>query len=778
MPYRRLFVALITFLLCANAVNAQGLDQLTSENERSNRNFNPHNNDTTKQKKEIPKGIHVWTVDRRFGDRIPAEVDTLPHLYPQSTLGMGRYGEYNTTGNNYTARLSRIFMDRKLTSQFSLIDTYDQVLRQPDEWHFTNTFSPITNLGYDNCGDKNNGEDHLNARFAVNAGRRVGLGFDIDYLYARGYFQNQSTSHFNGTVYGSYLGDQYQLHALFSAHHQKASENGGITIDTYITHPEHIQESFSDNEIPTILSSNWNRNDTQRLFLTHRYALGFYRKVPMTEEEIKARQFAEASKKEQEKRKQQEAGKDKDSDDEETAKPMGRPEGAKVAGAEPTLAADSLKRDVLAADTTRIRVTSKEMSDSLLAAQARQDSIDARMKSEFVPVTSFIHTLDIENHDHIYQAYRTPASYYADTYYNKGPRYTGDSIYDQTRLLDIKNTAAIALLEGFNKYVPMGLKIFATHELRRFQMPELDEDGAAYLGRRNEHNVSLGGQLIRSLGKTFHYNATLEAWVVGEDAGQLKLNASTDLNFRMLGDTVTLAASGYFYRLSPTFLQRHYHSKHLWWDNDLNKETRTRLEGIFSYRKTNTTLRIAIEEIQNYTYLGMSYAIDGSKRQQMTASVRQYGSNLNVLTAQLDQKLNLGPLHWDNRLTYQSSSNKDVLPLPALNVFSNLYLEFMVAKVLRVELGGTATYFTRYYAPDFCPMLNQFAVQQNADSRVELGNFPIIDVYANLHLKHARFFVMMNNATGTSFNRMSFLAPHYPINRSTLHLGISWNFFN
>ena len=778
MPYRRLFAVLITFLLCANAVNAQGLDQLTSENERSNRNFNPHNNDTTKQKKEIPKGIHVWTVDRRFGDRIPAEVDTLPHLYPQSTLGMGRYGEYNTTGNNYTARLSRIFMDRKLTSQFSLIDTYDQVLHQPDEWHFTNTFSPITNLGYDNCGDKNNGEDHLNARFAVNAGRRVGLGFDIDYLYARGYFQNQSTSHFNGTVYGSYLGDQYQLHALFSAHHQKAAENGGITIDTYITHPEHIQESFSDNEIPTILSSNWNRNDMQRLFLTHRYALGFYRKVPMTEEEIKARQFAEASKKEQEKKKQQEAGKDKDSDDEETAKPMGRPEGAKVAGAEPTLVADSLKRDVLAADTTRIRVTSKEMSDSLLAAQARQDSIDARMKSEFVPVTSFIHTLDIENHDHIYQAYRTPASYYADTYYNKGPRYTGDSIYDQTRLLDIKNTAAIALLEGFNKYVPMGLKIFATHELRRFQMPELDEDGAAYLGRRNEHNVSLGGQLIRSLGKTFHYNATLEAWVVGEDAGQLKLNASTDLNFRMLGDTVTLAASGYFYRLNPTFLQRHYHSKHLWWDNDLNKETRTRLEGIFSYRKTNTTLRIAIEEIQNYTYLGMSYVIDGSKRQQMAAGVRQYGSNLNVLTAQLDQKIKLGPLHWDNRLTYQSSSNKDVLPLPALNVFSNLYLEFMVAKVLRVELGGTATYFTRYYAPDFCPMLNQYAVQQNADSRVELGNFPIIDVYANLHLKHARFFVMMNNATGTSFNRMSFLAPHYPINRSTLHLGISWNFFN
>lgn len=773
MPYRQLFAVIITCLLCAHAVKAQDFDPLSSNDSRQdNRNFNPHNNDTTKQKKEIPKGIHVWTVDRRFGDIIPAEVDTMPHLYPQSTLGTGRYGEYNTTGNNYTSRLNRIFLNRRPTSQFFLSDGYDQVLRQPDEWHFTNTFSPITNLGYDNCGDKTNGEDHLDARFAVNAGKRIGLGFDIDYLYARGYFQNQSTSHFNGTIYGSYLGDQYQLHALFSTHHQKVTENGGITEDNYITHPEHIQETFSDNEIPVILASNWNRNNSQRIFLTHRYALGFYRKVPMTEEEIKARQFAEAAQKDKEIR--QKRNSSQEDEEVKAPTPMGRPDNAKIAGAEPKQTADSL-----AADTTRIRITSKAQSDSLMAQQAAKDSLEALMKSEFVPVTSFIHTLDIENHDHIYQAYRTPTDYYADTYYNAGPHgYTGDSIYDQTKLLDIKNTAAIALLEGFNKYFPMGLKVFATHELRRFQMPAIYGEGTAYLGKWNEHNVSIGGQLVRSQGKTLHYNATLETWLVGEDAGQLKLDASTDLNFKLLGDTITLAARGYFYRLNPTFLQRNFHSKHMWWDLSLNKETRTRIEGTFSYRKTNTSLRVAIEEIQNFTYLGMSYTTNGEKRQQMTAGIRQYGSNLNILTAQLDQKLKLGPLHWDNRLTYQSSSNKDVLPLPALNVFSNLYLEFMIARVLRVELGGSATYFTKYYAPDFCPMLNQFAVQQNEDSRMELGNFPIIDVYANLHLKHARFFIMMANATGTSFNRMSFLAPHYPINRSTLHIGISWNFFN
>ncbi len=69
-------------------------------------------------------------------------------------------------------------------------------------------------------------------------------------------------------------------------------------------------------------------------------------------------------------------------------------------------------------------------------------------------------------------------------------------------------------------------------------------------------------------------------------------------------------------------------------------------------------------------------------------------------------------------------------------------------------------------------------MQENPSSRVEIGNFPFVDLYANLHLKHARFFFMMANVTGESGNRMTFLAPHYPVNRSTFHMGVSWNFFN
>ena len=125
--------------------------------------------------------------------------------------------------------------------------------------------------------------------------------------------------------------------------------------------------------------------------------------------------------------------------------------------------------------------------------------------------------------------------------------------------------------------------MFASHELRRFDLPEMFETNGYSLSRManwTENTVSVGGQITKTQGKTLHYNLLAEAWLVGEDAGQLKVDFSTDINFPLFGDTVTLAAKAHFYRLNPTFYQRHYHSKHIWWDNnDMSKETRSRIEG-------------------------------------------------------------------------------------------------------------------------------------------------------------------------------------------------------
>ena len=764
---------LLLLLLSLSGARAQDvynqIDEMGNVTQRrENQNFNKHNNDTTRNR-EIPKGLYVWTIDRKFGDMIPAQPDTLPHLFMNNMFNTGLYGEYNSTGSNYTSRLSRIFINRAATDNFIFTQPYSFVEKRPETWLFMNTLSPYTSILYDNCGDKTNGEDRIDAKFAVNAGKRLNVGFDLDYAYARGYFSNQSLSHFNGTLFTSYTGDQYNLHFFFNAAHQKITENGGITNDNYITHPESFQDQLAEDEIPTVLKQNWNRNDHQHIFLTHRYNIGFYRKVKMTEAELKARAFAEEARKDKERREAKKNGNEQERPSKKKEKVQqykGRPEGARIMGAEP-------KRDSIAVADNRISIEDQAKLDSLNRAQAIQDSIDATMKREFVPVTSIFHTFEWNNYNHIYQAYTTPANYYLNKYYDQGLKYGNDSIYDDVKHMQVLNTVGVSLLEG------AGLKGFVTFDYNNYQMPDSTAEGVLYRNKWTESNVSFGGQLSKTQGKTLHFNLRAETWIAGPLAGQLKLDFNTDVNFKLFGDTVQLAASAFFHRIEPVFLQRHYHSKHLWWDDDdKSKETRTHIEGRFKYKKTNTMLRIAVDEIQNYTYYGMSYDHSADSLTNMTAGVYQESGNINVFTAQLHQNFRLGILNWENIITYQNSSNKEVLPLPSWNYFTNLYLKFRIAKVLNVELGADGFIFSKYYAPDYCPAINQFAVQQNAASRVELGGYPFIDAYVNFMLKKVRFYVMMSNVNSGSGNGMRFLAPHYPINSRVLRFGVSWPFFN
>lgn len=780
-----LAVAILLTATASNAVaqidnrNGNQFDQFNQMSpdgnisQRSSRNMA----DSLGTDKEIPKGIKVWTVDQRFGDRRQAELDTMSYMYPNTIFTTGLRGEYNTTGNLGAPRINRIFINRAETDQFLFTQPYDYIVSPVDQFHFTNTLSPFTNLDYNTAGNRTNGEDHFKAKFAVNAGKRLGVGFNVDYLYGRGFYSNQSTSHFKYLMYGSYIGDRYQAHLIFSTITQKVTENGGITNDEYIKHPESFDDNYATNEIPTVLERNWNRNNNLHVFLTHRYNLGFSRKVKMSKEEIEARKFAMASQKENQaqkdleeaRRKAKREGREFDEKKFKKQTFSGRPDNARVVNTSVPTDSTSTK-----APSERIAVNGKAAADSLNALEAKAAQDTMWMKNEYVPVTSFIHTMKFDTYRRIYQAYETPKDFYADTF-NPAGNYPGDSIYDKTTHYRVQNTFAISLLEGFNKWAKAGLKAFVTSDLRHFTLPTETEIAKAY----NEHNLSIGGQLIKSQGKTLHYDATLETWLTGKDAGQMKIDADADVNFALFGDTVRLQASGFFHRLNPTFYYRHYHSKHFWWDNDdMSKIIHTRIEGKFGYEKTKTTVRVAFDNIKNHTFFAMGYNVtDDFGRTGNTLSVVQKSGAISLLTLELQQKLKLGPLHWDNVITYQKSSDDMALPVPDLNIYTNLFLRFKIARVLKCDFGADARFFTKYYAPDYSPALGQYAVQ-TGENRTEVGNYPIVNVYANFHLQRTRFFVMMSHINAGQGKPDYFLAPHYPLNQRIFRFGVSWNFYN
>ena len=110
-----------------------------------------------------------------------------------------------------------------------------------------------------------------------------------------------------------------------------------------------------------------------------------------------------------------------------------------------------------------------------------------------------------------------------------------------------------------------------------------------------------------------------------------------------------------------------------------------------------------------------------------------------MLSASLNQDFKLGIFHLDNEVTWQKSSDQTVLPLPDLSLYHNFYMQFKLAKkVLSVQLGADVRYFSKYNAPAYMPAIQNFHLQPEND-QVEIGGYPIVNVYANLHLKAYTF---------------------------------------
>ena len=647
------------------------VDQYGNQIDPAMRPQNPDSSNVEIQ--SLPPKLYMWHVSENLGNitRIPA--DTTYHLFQNTNLTEGMTGHYNYLGNLGAPRLSRLFFERRDNEPTIFMEPFSSFFVRPDEFNFTNSNVPYTNLTYYKAGNKVNGEERFKSYFSVNVNKQLAFGFNIDYLYGRGYYNNQSTSFFNAGVFGSYIGDRYEATLLYNNFNMKMNENGGITDDRYITDPQAMangSQTYESQNIPTVLDKSANNNKDFYVFLTQRYKLGFQREI----------------------------------------------------------------------------------------AKAENDTMPP--KKEFVPVTSFIHTLKVERTRHRFTSEDNLKDFYPNTYIKPGSLLINDS----TTYLGVKNTLGIALLEGFNKYAKAGLTAFVSHKFSNYYL--MDKDSVS-VDKYTEHEVFAGAELAKREGKVLHYHAVGEVGLLGQAIGQFRVKGDVDLNFRLWKDTVSFVARASVSNTLPSFYMRHYHSKHFYWDNNnMSKEFRTRIEGELNIDRWKTHLRAGVENIKNYTYFNQS------------AVPEQEGGNIQVLSATLSQNFRLGIFHLDNEVTWQKSSNNAVLPLPELSLYHNFYLQTKLAKkVLSVQLGADVRYFTKYYAPAYMPATQQYYLQPT-EGQVEIGGYPIVNVYANLHLKRTRIFVMMYHVNAGSGNANYFLAPHYPINPRLFKIGISWNFYD
>ncbi|MGI6572612.1 MAG: putative porin [Fermentimonas sp.] len=339
-------------------------------------------------------------------------------------------------------------------------------------------------------------------------------------------------------------------------------------------------------------------------------------------------------------------------------------------------------------------------------------------------------------------------------------RYYEGAVDDSVRFSSFKNCVALSLREGFKKWVKFGLTAFLEYDLRNYSMR--DTVGTGYVQHR-ESAVILGGVLNKQQGENLLFNIRADLGVLGVNLGEFRAMGDVQIGFDIAGRRTTLSAEAYVKNLRPKYLQENYFSKYFRWNKELGDTRRVYLGGKLHVPFINTTVSAGVENLQNFIYFN---------RDRMLS---QEGDNVQLLTVRVDQDIRLGVFNWDNQVVYQASSNQEVIPVPTLSVYSNLYLQAKIVKVLTMQVGVDAHWHTKYHVPGYEPALLQF---YNQDEK-EIGNYPISTIYANFHLQQTRFFVMFYNAASQLLKPTEYFSlPNYPVNPFLFKMGVSVNLHN
>ena len=409
----------------------------------------------------------------------------------------------------------------------------------------------------------------------------------------------------------------------------------------------------------------------------------------------------------------------------------------------------------------------------------KKDSI----KIEYIPVTTFRHIFEVNDATKRYVEKSSTQSILPNQYRN--PISTNDS----TAYLTIKNTLAVTFEEEFNTWLKFGAMVYAMNECQRHtaaigqvedivhlnQMPianafhnvlaspiHLMPD--SIFGERWTNNTYVGGALYKHRGQYVHYGFDGNVCLLGYKIGEFQVNGHVDAGFRLGKDSLTIAATAFFRNETPDYYLQHYRSNHYEWDNNFQKALRLRVSGEVAYptQWVKPKLSVAFENLANHIYfdtLGLP---------------RQLAGSIQVLAADLQVDITTPWINLDNRVIYQLSSS-EYMPLPMLTLYHNLYYHGCWFKALDVQIGVDMRFFTKYYAPILNPALGQFCVQ----NKEQVGNYPVMNVYANFYVRSLRlkFFAQYQHFNASFMNKQYYEMPGYPMAPDMFRAGAAWHFY-
>lgn len=237
------------------------------------------------EEEQIARGdkLKVYTLNPNTGDLLRAPIDTAMIGFYNRMKAEGRSLAMGYLGNLNSPWESKMFFDRPLYHpQFFYMYGLSGMLIDPLTARFYDTKSPTTQVTYLRNGNVQMREESIKSTLALNLGKKINLGNDVEYIYSNGFYNSNKTKAISYRFFGSYRSDRYEAYGYVGNNYYLMTENGGITNDEYITNPGNFAvgvNEFVSTDIPVKFSNNIMFNSLRQgsAHLTHRYNLGFYR---------------------------------------------------------------------------------------------------------------------------------------------------------------------------------------------------------------------------------------------------------------------------------------------------------------------------------------------------------------------------------------------------------------------------------------------------------------------------------------------------------------------
>lgn len=384
--------------------------------------------------------------------------------------------------------------------------------------------------------------------------------------------------------------------------------------------------------------------------------------------------------------------------------------------------------------------------------EEKEDSLGNPYKS-FRPITGLIHSFEYSGSKRLYTDTDPDTTYYRNTY--RDDTYTGDTVvYNR-----MTNVFQLKFYESPSRKYTFSKRAFIGNDLITAKMMDVD---STYLSKTRMHNVFVGGAISRDLSEFWRWNMEGKIYLTGYRSGQTELSAFIFKPLRIGKDTTSLYVKGELNTIVPDYFQQHYRSNHYEWNNQFDNTN-------------EMIIRARIHSQLHKLTIGFNYALIGNYiYNDSIALPKQGGTEMLVLGAYLNKEIE--SKHWLLRanLAWQKSSQENYLHLPRFAGYLSMNFKMLVSKVLYTNLGVDVRYSEAYYADAYDPATGRFYWQ----NQQKIGNFPIVDLHANLKLKRTRvFFQLMNAATGFLDGNF-WSAPDYPLYRRTFRLGVAWTFYD